>query len=294
MRSSSASASAAGPSSARERVGVHEVEERRGDRAVLRLAALEQHVLPRGDRDARRHVHSASRADVRRRRSVRIRRRDEQTAHRPSARRRTKAGALGKRGADADLAGVGDSLDHRRLGGDRACDEQLAVDAAHEEEVDRSRSRFRSTCAATTRVLPTRTRPTRSIVFCISQAARAARCSWPAPSKRSSIASPPHLSRPAPHAYASSSSAQKIGSSVSRSSSAPIFPRRLRLSVSAVKPEMSTNASDPSTARCVVSRRVAQPLDLQPRNVRLQYLALIVERRQLDSGHRNEYAPARR
>ena len=38
-------------------------------------------------------------------------------------------------------------------------------------------------------------------------------------------------------------------SSVSRMSSAPILPCRARRSVSAVKPEMSTNTSEPSTAR---------------------------------------------
>ena len=95
----------------------------------------------------------------------------------------------------------------------------------------------------------TRSRPTRSIVLCISQAARAARGACSGPSKRRSNASPPHLSRPAPQSYASSRSAVKTPSSVSRISSAPIFPWRESRSVSAVKPEMSTKASEPSTVR---------------------------------------------
>ena len=95
----------------------------------------------------------------------------------------------------------------------------------------------------------TRRRPTRSIVRCISHDARAARCAWSGPSNRMSSASPPHFSSPAPQSYASSSSAVKTPSSVSRISSAPILPLRESRSVSAVNPEMSTNASDPSTAR---------------------------------------------
>jgi len=95
----------------------------------------------------------------------------------------------------------------------------------------------------------TRRRPTRSMVRCSSHIARQARSGWPGPSKRSNSASPPHLRSPAPQSYASSRSARKTPSSVSRISSAPIFPLRASRSVSAVNPEMSTKASEPSTGR---------------------------------------------
>ena len=66
------------PEPLEQHVRVHQVDERRGDRAVLRLAPLEQHVGAGGDRDARGHVEPAHRADVRRRFLLRLRGRGEQ------------------------------------------------------------------------------------------------------------------------------------------------------------------------------------------------------------------------
>jgi hypothetical protein len=96
-------------------------------------------------------------------------------------------------------------------------------------------------------------RPTRSIVRCISHAARAARSGCCGPSNIRRSASPPHFRRPAPQSYASSSSAVKTPSSVSRMISAPTLPFLARRSVSAVKPEISTKTRVASTSRCIES-----------------------------------------
>ena len=94
-----------------------------------------------------------------------------------------------------------------------------------------------------------RIRPTRRIVRCISNAARHARRSCRSPSKRSSTASPPHLITPAPKSYALERHSVKQSLRIWFISSAPTFPRRERRSVRLVKPETSTNASEPSTCR---------------------------------------------
>ena len=92
-------------------------------------------------------------------------------------------------------------------------------------------------------------RPISRILARIRCAARQARAAWSGPSKSSSTASPPHLTRPAPSSYATASREAKVALRVSLISSAPTLPRRASRSVSLVKPEMSTNASDPSTSR---------------------------------------------
>ena len=117
-------------------------------------------------------------------------------------------------------------------------------------------------------------RPTRSMVPCISQAARLARSAWSGPSNIRSSASPPHFRSPAPQSYASSRSAVKTPSSVSRMSSAPTLPFRASRSVSAVKPEMSTKTRVASTSRWERLRVGPQPVDDESRHVRSQELVL--------------------
>ena len=102
-----------------------------------------------------------------------------------------------------------------------------------------------------------RTRPKRSRRTRIRAAARAARAGCCAPSKSSSTASPPHLSRNAPSRLATSSKPVNNRSSTSVSSSAPTLPRPDSRSVSRVKPEMSSSASVPSTSRYAVSGSAA-------------------------------------
>ena len=53
-----------GPSSREQVVCIHQVDERGGDRPVLGLAAVEEDVAARRDRDARGDVEMANRADV--------------------------------------------------------------------------------------------------------------------------------------------------------------------------------------------------------------------------------------
>ncbi len=91
--------------------------------------------------------------------------------------------------------------------------------------------------------------PTASIVHCMSDAAPHARSGWRSPVKRSSSASPRNLSTSPPCRSATAMSPSKTSEIRVTSSSAPAFPFVCSLSASAVKPEMSTETSEPSTTR---------------------------------------------
>ena len=80
------------------------------------------------------------------------------------------------------------------------------------------------------------------------KAARAALAAWSSPVKSRRSASPPNFSSPPPCEYASSSRAANVEFMTSVTSSAPALPRLESRSDMAVKPEMSTNASVPSTS----------------------------------------------
>ena len=219
--------SASGPSSLEQPIGVHQVDERRRDRPVLGLAPLEQHVRPRGDRDARGDVEAARRR--RRRARACARRRAAPRAGAP----RSLAGptqrrieARGERGADA--------RSRRRRRSPPSCSVSVIAGPAISSSRwtlpvmkkwnvpgrDPDRHPQRSSvppadAGAARRGRSSAASPTR-------RGRRAAR--GRGPSKSRSRASPPHLSRPAPQSYASSSSAVNTPSSVSRISSAPILP----------------------------------------------------------------------
>ena len=138
MRSSSAVGERLRAEAREQVVGVHQVDEGGGDRPVLGLAALEQHVRACGDRDARCDVHPRRRS--RRPGRALARRPGAPTSRAPAPwRGPTHDGSRqrGERVADADLAGIGDRLDRDRLGRGRPGDEQLAVHAPRREELDR-------------------------------------------------------------------------------------------------------------------------------------------------------------
>ena len=122
-----------------QHVGVHQVDEGGGDRPVLRLAALEQHVGASRDRDALSDVEATDVTDIGSALTLHVGRRDEEQRFfflRSDARR---VEASRERRADADLAGIGACLDGDRLGCGGPGDEQLAMHAAGREELDRAR-----------------------------------------------------------------------------------------------------------------------------------------------------------
>ena len=87
----------------------------------------------------------------------------------------------------------------------------------------------------------------------MSTAARTARVAWSAPRNSSRTASPPHFTRSPPSRRAWASSALKTACRMSLSSSEPTAPCRVSRRARAVKPEMSTKAIVPSTARALSS-----------------------------------------
>ena len=121
-------------------VRIHHVDERGGDRPMLGLALLEEDVAAGRDRNARGDVDPADVAHVRRPAPAHFRRsgqEDRRVLRRTHAVRREHRGDQGR---DPDLAGIRDRLHRQRLGHGRPRDEQLAMDAAGHEEVERSRA----------------------------------------------------------------------------------------------------------------------------------------------------------
>ena len=116
----------------------------------------------------------------------------------------------------------------------------------------------------------TLSRPTRSSVRCISQQARAGArlVLGPVEEQQQRIAAPLEEARAV--VVGVSRRAMKTSFSVSRISSAPILPWRASRSESAVKPEMSTNTIEPSIVAVQLASGLAQPVDHEPRDVRLQ------------------------
>ena len=176
-------------------VGVHQVDEGGRDRPMLGLALLEQHVCARGD-----GMHDAMSRPLTSptppRAAAPIR------AARPagsSPLSRADAGGIERRGerrAEPDLAGVGDRLHLERLGRRRARDQQLAVHAAGDEEVESPVPIPTDIRSVSEPLRGGSGRRVDGSLHLPGGAARRASC--PGPSKSSSSASPPHLSRPAP------------------------------------------------------------------------------------------------
>ncbi len=121
----------------------------------------------------------------------------------------------------------------------------------------------------------------------ISTADAAACMAWSSVSKRSRRASPPNLSNVPPRAWAASSMVPKTCPNTWVSSSAPIRPRAANRSESAVKPEMSTNSSVPSTERQRVS---VSPHSQATRDANRRNGLVIIS----DTRHRPEEAKAAR
>ena len=258
-----------------QHIGVHQVEEHRGDRAMLRLAALEQDVLARGDRDARRDVDLAHATDVRSGRLVDVRHGDEQADAALTQADARRSETLGERRAEPDLAGIGAALDHRRLGGDRPCHEQLAVDAAREEEVDRPgrdpdrhpQRRPRATHAHPpdgrdrSLHLPRRTRGAALVAVALEE-------------EQHRVASPlEQAGAPAVRLVEQRAEdrVERVAQQLRADLPAPVEALGQRGEARDVdERERPFNRPVPRL------RRVAQPLDLEPRNVRLQHLASVV------------------
>ena len=171
-----------------------------------------------------------------------------------------------------DLARICHRLDLDGLGRGRPGDQQLAVQAPDGEEVDCPRGDSHRHPQRDGR--PADAKPTDTLDRPLHLPGGSSRTPLVTRDRRTGAGERrrPTSRSPAPHSYASSSSAANTPSRVSCSNSAPIFPRRASRSVSSVKPEMSTNASEPSMARWGVVTAVAQPLDQHARDVRLQQL----------------------
>ncbi len=121
-----------------EVVGVLEVDEGRGDGAVLRLGLAKEHVLAGGHGDAGRDVEALDLADIGGPATLDLGRGDEQDGLFLA---RADAGRVQHRGqprTDPDLRRVGDALHRQGLGHVRAADQQLAMDAPGHEEVERA------------------------------------------------------------------------------------------------------------------------------------------------------------
>src|ERR671923_2375616 len=120
---------------------------------------------------------------------------------------------------------------------------------------------------SSTSPLVLRAAPISSIVHCMSDAAPHARAAWASPTNSRSSASPRNFSTSPPWRSAASIKRAKIPEIVRTSSSAPSRPFSARRSESAVKPEMSTDTSDPSRLRA----RGASCSRLHPRTRRGRY-----------------------
>ena len=107
-----------------------------------------------------------------------------------------------------------------------------------------------------------------SIAHCMSDAAPHARSGWRSPTKSSSSASPRNLSTSPPCRSATWIRPSKTDEIVSTSSSAPSRPARRAAPTSAVKPEMSTETSEPSSTRRRDGVSLLAPGAHQARDVR--------------------------
>ena len=128
--------------------------------------------------------------------------------------------------------------------------------------------------------------PIDSIVHCMSEAAPAARAAWRSPSNNSSSASPRNLSTSPPCRSATSIRPSKQAEIRWTSSSAPALPFVASRSASAVKPEMSTETSEPSSSRTRGASRLGAPRPDEAREVRREERVGAPHRAGFALGHR--------
>ena len=169
------------------------------------------------------------------------------------------------------------SLDHRRLGGDRARHEQLAVDAAHEEEVDRSgrdsdRHAQRDPGAPHTDSPD----PLDRLLHLPCRACGSLLVAGALEEEQHRVAAPlEQAGAPAVRLVEQRGEdrIERIAKELRTDLSSPVEALRERREARDV--DERERALDCSMLRVW---HVAQPLDLEPWNIRLQHLVLIVER----------------